>query len=72
MRVATQWISSNERKQIEARLEGFVDALMVSGAGVVGLARLLAKPLRPLWISQSSRIWIDQASVMYLIQMASH
>ena len=29
-------------------------------ADVAGLARCLRKPLRPLWISQNSRIWIDQ------------
>ena len=23
-------------------------------------SQILAKPLRPLWISQSSRIWVDQ------------
>ena len=29
-------------------------------ADIGGLAEKLQKPLRPLWISQNSRIWIDQ------------
>ena len=29
-------------------------------ADIAGLANSLQKPLRPLWISQNSRIWIDQ------------
>ena len=31
-------------------------------ADIAGLARYLAKPLRPLWISQNSSIWIDQVA----------
>lgn len=25
-----------------------------------GLLQVMTKPLRPLWVSQSSRIWLDQ------------
>ncbi|KAG2445329.1 hypothetical protein HYH02_008795 [Chlamydomonas schloesseri] len=56
------WISSNERLQIEKRLDGWVDALLRMGADVEGLARSLSKPLRPLWITQSSTIWVDQVA----------
>ncbi|KXZ52061.1 hypothetical protein GPECTOR_10g1084 [Gonium pectorale] len=56
------WISSNERAQIEARLDGWVDSLLRVGADVEGLAKHLRKPLRPLWISQSSTIWVDQVA----------
>ncbi|EFJ52832.1 hypothetical protein VOLCADRAFT_55451, partial [Volvox carteri f. nagariensis] len=56
------WISSNERAQIERRLDGWVDALLRVGADVEGLAKVLRKPLRPLWISQSSTIWVDQVA----------
>jgi hypothetical protein len=54
------WISGNERQQIEARLEAWVDCLEAVGADVEGLARVLAKPLRPLWLSPASAIWVDQ------------
>ncbi|GFR43386.1 hypothetical protein Agub_g4461, partial [Astrephomene gubernaculifera] len=56
------WISSNERAQIERRLDGWVDALLRVGADVEGLAKVLRKPLRPLWISQASTIWLDQVA----------
>ncbi|GLI70274.1 hypothetical protein VaNZ11_015206 [Volvox africanus] len=56
------WVSSNERAQIERRLDGWVDALLRVGADVEGLSKVLRKPLRPLWISQSSTIWVDQVA----------
>lgn len=37
-------------------------ALLQVDADLAGLARRLKKPLRPLWISQESRIWIDQVA----------
>ena len=37
-------------------------ALSQVEADLAGLARRLKKPLRPLWISQNSRIWIDQVA----------
>mmetsp|Transcript_22784 Transcript_22784/g.49919 ORF Transcript_22784/g.49919 Transcript_22784/m.49919 type:complete len:158 (+) Transcript_22784:282-755(+) len=55
------WVPRNERLQIEARLEGWVDSV---GADVERLAQVLQKPLRPLWISQDSRIWVDQAGIL--------
>ncbi|PNH02681.1 tRNA A64-2'-O-ribosylphosphate transferase, partial [Tetrabaena socialis] len=59
------WISASERARIEERLEGWVEALLRVGADVEGLAkvgRVLKKPLRPLWISQDSTIWVDQVA----------
>ncbi len=32
---------------------------MQVGADIAGLAAVLRKPLRPLWVSQASRIWLD-------------
>ncbi len=56
------WVSQHERVGIEARLEGFVDSLLRVGADVEGLAAALRKPLRPLWLSQASTIWVDQVA----------
>ena len=55
------WIGRSEAAQIEARLDGWVQALF-SAAGrpaVAALASALRKPLRPLWLSQGSRVWVD-------------
>lgn len=57
------WVAPNERKQIEAKLEGWVERLLESGADVRRLSALLSKPLRPLWISQSSVIWTNQVRI---------
>lgn len=32
------------------------------GADVVGLAAALTKPLRPLWLSQRSQIWLNEVT----------
>ncbi|KAI8470647.1 MAG: initiator tRNA phosphoribosyl transferase-domain-containing protein, partial [Monoraphidium minutum] len=53
------WVAPNERKQIEAKLEGWVERLLSAGADVRRLSALLQKPLRPLWISQASVIWTN-------------
>jgi tRNA A64-2'-O-ribosylphosphate transferase len=55
------WASPNEAAGIAARLPGWVADLEAVGADIGGLSRALAKPLRPLWLSQRSRIWIDEA-----------
>lgn len=56
------WISQTEAAQIESRLDGWVDELLEVGADVHGLAEVLTKPLRPLWVSQQSLIWINQVA----------
>ncbi|GBG64335.1 hypothetical protein CBR_g41536 [Chara braunii] len=52
------WISETEKASIAQRMDGWVDALASSGADVPSLARgdVFRKPLRPLWISQSTRV----------------
>lgn len=54
------WVSDQERQQMEARLDGWVEQLLAVGANVRGLAAQLSKPLRPLWVSQDSLIWTNQ------------
>lgn len=44
---------------IEARLPDFVQQLLQTGTDVGRLSSLLRKPLRPLWITQATRIWTN-------------
>lgn len=53
------WISASERRQIEARLPGFVQQLLEVGVDIGALAAALRKPLRPLWLSPASRVWLN-------------
>nr|DAD44596.1 TPA_asm: hypothetical protein HUJ06_002826 [Nelumbo nucifera] len=54
------WISKTERASIEDRLEQWTKQLEASGADVGSLALSLKKPLRPLWISQKTVIWLNE------------
>lgn len=45
---------------IEDRLEGWTKELEASGADLVSIVSYLKKPLRPLWISQKSVIWLNE------------
>ncbi|GAB4852655.1 hypothetical protein Ancab_016870 [Ancistrocladus abbreviatus] len=54
------WVSKTEKASIEARLEGWIRQLEASGADIASLAASLKKPLRPLWISQKSVIWLNE------------
>lgn len=38
-----------------------VECLQV-GADMAGLAAVLTKPLRPLWVSQRSHIWLNEVA----------
>ena len=51
------WVAESERAAVDARLAGWVEALQGVGGDVAGLASVLAKPLRPLWLSQESPLW---------------
>ncbi|DBA66398.1 TPA: hypothetical protein ACH3X2_002378 [Trebouxia sp. C0005] len=53
------WVSSNERHQIEAKLEQWVRDLCQVSGDVGRLAAVLDKPLRPIWLSQDSRMWLN-------------
>ncbi|GMP59654.1 hypothetical protein CsSME_00022860 [Camellia sinensis var. sinensis] len=54
------WVSGTERASIEDRLEGWTEQLETSGADIASLASSLKKPLRPLWISQKTVIWLNE------------
>eukprot|EP00775_Hariotina_reticulata_P002442 gene2442-2745_t len=57
------WVSANEAQAIESNIDGWVERLLEVGADVRGLAALLHKPLRPLWLCQDSLIWTNQGCV---------
>ncbi|KZV25549.1 hypothetical protein F511_26963 [Dorcoceras hygrometricum] len=54
------WVSQAEKVMIEKRLEGWTKELEASGADIASLASSLKKPLRPLWISQKTVIWLNE------------
>lgn len=54
------WVSGTEKAAIEERLEEWTKQLDDSGADIATLASILKKPLRPLWISQRSVIWLNE------------
>ncbi|XP_062149162.1 tRNA A64-2'-O-ribosylphosphate transferase isoform X2 [Alnus glutinosa] len=54
------WVSETEKAAIEDRLEEWTEQLHASGADIASLAFCLKKPLRPLWISQKTVIWLNE------------
>ncbi|XP_051113994.1 uncharacterized protein C3F10.06c isoform X2 [Andrographis paniculata] len=54
------WVSETEKAMIEGRLEGWTKELEASGADIASIASSLKKPLRPLWISQKTVIWLNE------------
>ncbi|KAI4379387.1 hypothetical protein MLD38_005694 [Melastoma candidum] len=54
------WVSDTERAKIEGRLDDWTNELEASGADVASVAMSLRKPLRPLWISQRTVIWLTE------------
>eukprot|EP00850_Spirogloea_muscicola_P023324 SM000347S12998 [mRNA] locus=s347:65217:68332:- [translate_table: standard] len=54
------WVSAVEQASIERRLPDWVRQFRHSGADIVGLARRLRKPLRPLWVSQRTVVWTNK------------
>lgn len=54
------WVSDAERGAIEDRLEEWTRQLEDCGADVDSLALLLRKPLRPLWVSQTTVVWLNE------------
>lgn len=54
------WVSKTEKAAIERRLEEWTVQLDESGADIASLATCLKKPLRPLWISQRSVVWLNE------------
>ncbi|KAK1354810.1 tRNA A64-2'-O-ribosylphosphate transferase [Heracleum sosnowskyi] len=54
------WVPPAERMAIENHLEEWTKQLETSGADITPLLSVLKKPLRPLWISQKSVIWLNE------------
>ncbi|RZC68550.1 hypothetical protein C5167_032232 [Papaver somniferum] len=54
------WVSKTEKASIEDRLEEWTKELEASGVDIVSLASALDKPLRPLWVSQKTVIWLNE------------
>ncbi|BBN00007.1 tRNA A64-2'-O-ribosylphosphate transferase [Marchantia polymorpha subsp. ruderalis] len=54
------WISHVEKGNIESRIQSWVESLKSTVVDLETLAKTLKKPLRPLWISQSSVIWLNE------------
>ncbi|KAK3024901.1 hypothetical protein RJ639_043216 [Escallonia herrerae] len=54
------WVPDSERAAIEFLLDEWTKQLEASGADVASLASSLRKPLRPLWISQKTVIWLNE------------
>lgn len=54
------WVSETEKASIEGHLEEWTERLKESGADIASLSACLKKPLRPLWISQRTVIWLNE------------
>ncbi|CAD6339242.1 unnamed protein product [Miscanthus lutarioriparius] len=54
------WVLGTEKNAIEGRIDEWTDQFESCGADFLSLAIGLQKPLRPLWISQRTRIWLNE------------
>ncbi|XP_020528618.1 tRNA A64-2'-O-ribosylphosphate transferase isoform X2 [Amborella trichopoda] len=54
------WVSKTEKAAIENYLDEWMKLLEASGADLTPLVNSLEKPLRPLWISQRTVIWLNE------------
>lgn len=54
------WVLDTEKNAIEGRIEEWTNQFESCGADIPSLALGLQKPLRPLWISQKTRIWLNE------------
>ncbi|KAH8933856.1 hypothetical protein BDL97_18G051900 [Sphagnum fallax] len=54
------WVSDTEKNNIERLVEKWVQSFRASGADLSTLAKVLKKPLRPLWVSQKTVIWLNE------------
>ncbi|CAK8579497.1 unnamed protein product [Lathyrus sativus] len=54
------WVPQTEKASIEEHLEEWTKQLKASGADIASLAVSVKKPLRPLWISQRTVIWLNE------------
>ncbi|KAM0933659.1 putative tRNA A64-2'-O-ribosylphosphate transferase, protein-tyrosine phosphatase, rit1 [Dioscorea sansibarensis] len=54
------WVPNNEEAAIGDRLEEWTGQLEGCGADIDSVVSVLKKPLRPLWISQKTLIWLNE------------
>ncbi|KAF8652026.1 hypothetical protein HU200_062968 [Digitaria exilis] len=54
------WVLGTEKYAIEGRIDEWTDQFESCGADIYSLAVGLQKPLRPLWISQRTRVWLNE------------
>jgi len=54
------WVLDTEKASIEDRLEEWTRQLEACGADIDSVTLFLKKPLRPLWISQRTLIWLNE------------
>ncbi|KAF3333374.1 hypothetical protein FCM35_KLT01065 [Carex littledalei] len=54
------WIPPTEKAAIESLLPQWIDQFQSCGADIPSLVHFLKKPLRPLWISQNTLIWLNE------------
>lgn len=54
------WVPDTEKSRIDSKLDKWVEQLETSGADIATISSLLKKPLRPLWISQKTVIWLNE------------
>ncbi|PKA64634.1 tRNA A64-2'-O-ribosylphosphate transferase [Apostasia shenzhenica] len=54
------WVSNIEGASIENQLEDWTRKLEECGADIDLVASVMKKPLRPLWISQKTVIWLNE------------
>lgn len=54
------WVLGTEKYAIEGRIDEWTDQFESCGADIYSLTVGLQKPLRPLWISQRTRIWLNE------------
>ncbi|XP_071729458.1 tRNA A64-2'-O-ribosylphosphate transferase isoform X2 [Rutidosis leptorrhynchoides] len=54
------WVPETEKVRIQHNIDRWVNQLETSGADIASISSLLRKPLRPLWISQKTVIWLNE------------
>lgn len=54
------WIPQTEKAAIESRMPHWINQFESCGADISSLVHHLKKPLRPLWISQNTLIWLNE------------
>lgn len=54
------WVPQTEKAAIESLLPQWIDQFESCGADISSLVQHLNKPLRPLWISQNTLIWLNE------------